>query len=226
MLYLRCDRRCWKLDGIMKRLDVDSPCPGCGYNLRGLPQRYQCPECGHFYDLSPRPASHASVDPALMPRLNAFDKACAYLALLFAAFFVLFGLPGFFLGCKLWLELPAILGVLPALAGWGIFRTFWIASRADDAAQKLAALSRKTHARPKPYIPPIYRDPVPGDGVERLDWELARQMNDLHPDSIDDVHAQSLHAIELDDEIAPQVVAMHPDFVEHPADEHYNSGHA
>jgi uncharacterized repeat protein (TIGR04138 family) len=33
-------------------LDEDAPCEACGFNLRGLPTRHICPECGGDYEFS------------------------------------------------------------------------------------------------------------------------------------------------------------------------------
>lgn len=62
-----------------------------------------------------------------MARLNGFDKFCGVLAVLLAIGLLLLGGLGLFLGCSANFTLPPILGVLPALVGWGIVRAVWVA---------------------------------------------------------------------------------------------------
>jgi hypothetical protein len=57
--------------------------------------------------------------------MNAFDKFCAVLAVPLAAALMLLGGLGLFAGCSANFTLPPILGVLPALIGWGILRAVW-----------------------------------------------------------------------------------------------------
>ncbi len=61
--------------------------------------------------------------------MNAFDKFCAAVAFVLGILFLILGVPGIFLGCKASFTLPPVLGVLPALAGWGIIRAIWVAWR-------------------------------------------------------------------------------------------------
>ena len=61
--------------------------------------------------------------------MNIFDKICACLALPLGAVFILLGVPGLFTGCKANFALPPILGVVPALIGWGIIKSIIVAWR-------------------------------------------------------------------------------------------------
>jgi len=67
-------------------------------------------------------------------RLNLFDKLCAGAAAVLAIVLLLLGGIGIFTGCSANFTLPPILGVLPALIGWGILRSVILAFRATRAA--------------------------------------------------------------------------------------------
>lgn len=57
--------------------------------------------------------------------MNPFDKFCAVLAFPLGVILVLLGAVGLFVGCSAQFTLPPVLGVLPALVGWGILRAIW-----------------------------------------------------------------------------------------------------
>jgi hypothetical protein len=59
--------------------------------------------------------------------VNLFDRICAVPAMIIGIIFLILGILGLFTGCKANFTLPPILGVLPALVGWGITRSIWIA---------------------------------------------------------------------------------------------------
>ena len=59
--------------------------------------------------------------------MNAFDKACAVLAFALGVVFLILGGFGLFFGCNAHFTLPAVLGGLPALVGWGVVRSVMIA---------------------------------------------------------------------------------------------------
>lgn len=59
--------------------------------------------------------------------MNTFDKFCAAIAFLLGIVFVILGGIGVFTGCSANFKLPPILGVLPALAGWGIMKSVRVA---------------------------------------------------------------------------------------------------
>ena len=61
--------------------------------------------------------------------MNIFDKICACLALPLGAVFILLGCLGLFKGCRANFSLPPILGVVPALIGWGIIKSIIVAWR-------------------------------------------------------------------------------------------------
>jgi hypothetical protein len=105
--------------------------------------------------------------------MGAFDETCAVLGVIVGVIFMFGGGVGLFLGIKMSFELPAVLGVFPVFVGWGIYRTFRIAWRADRVARQLRA--------PATPIPSIYRDPIPTAEVERLDRELAERIDDTEP---------------------------------------------
>jgi hypothetical protein len=57
--------------------------------------------------------------------MNAFDKICAVFAFAFGVVMVILGVVGLFAGSNAHFSLPPILGVLPALFGWGIVRAVY-----------------------------------------------------------------------------------------------------
>lgn len=61
--------------------------------------------------------------------MNVFDKICAVLAFILGIILILLGAVGLFTGCKANFSLPPILGVIPALVGWGIIKAILVAWR-------------------------------------------------------------------------------------------------
>jgi len=61
--------------------------------------------------------------------MNVFDKICAVLAFILGIILILLGAVGLFTGCKANFSLPPILGVIPALVGWGIIKAIFVAWR-------------------------------------------------------------------------------------------------
>jgi hypothetical protein len=59
--------------------------------------------------------------------MNAFDKFCAIFSFLLGLVLLVLGVIGLFTGCKANFSLPPVLGVLPALVGWGIVRSVYFA---------------------------------------------------------------------------------------------------
>lgn len=59
--------------------------------------------------------------------MNLFDRICAVPAMLLGIALLILGIFGLFTGCKANFSLPPVLGLLPALVGWGIARSIWIA---------------------------------------------------------------------------------------------------
>ena len=59
--------------------------------------------------------------------MNLFDRICAVLAMILGVVLLVLGIVGLFIGCKASFTLPPILGVLPALVGWGIAKSVWVA---------------------------------------------------------------------------------------------------
>ena len=147
----------------MPLITWDFLCPDCRYNLRGLEQQHRCPECGQAYD-----ATLPSTRYRYMTGLSAFDKLCAVLATIVALPLLILGLLGLFTGCSANFSLPPILGVIPALVAWGIFRCVLVAWRATHFVNAAAALTSPR------TIPSIYRDPVPRS-AEPIDREIDRR---------------------------------------------------
>jgi hypothetical protein len=61
--------------------------------------------------------------------MNRFDKFCAVLAFILGCVLLGLGVIGLFTGCRAYFTLPAVLGRLPALVGWGIVRAVVVAWR-------------------------------------------------------------------------------------------------
>ena len=59
--------------------------------------------------------------------MSGFDKFCAATALLLGIALLILGVLGLFVGCKAYFTLPPILGVLPAIVGWGVIRAVMVA---------------------------------------------------------------------------------------------------
>lgn len=146
----------------MQRISRDFPCPNCRYNLRGLEVRHRCPECGHAYDAT-LPRSRSSV----LTGLSSFDKFCAVLATILAVPLLILGIIGLFIGCSANFTLPPILGVIPALVGWGIVRGIVVAWRATHFVDAAALLGSTR-------VESWQQEPVHAS-VESLDLEIDRQ---------------------------------------------------
>lgn len=59
--------------------------------------------------------------------MNLFDKICCVPAFVLGILLLLLGIPGLFTGCQANFTLPPVLGIIPALVGWGIIRAVWVA---------------------------------------------------------------------------------------------------
>jgi hypothetical protein len=59
--------------------------------------------------------------------MNPFDKFCAALAFVLGILLLILGTIGLFAGCSANFSLPPVLGVFPALVGWGILRAVYFA---------------------------------------------------------------------------------------------------
>ena len=119
----------------MPIISEDLACPHCKYNLRGLEQRQLCPECGHLYDATlPRSRS------PYITALSKLDKFCAGIAFLLGIPLFVLGIVGLFAGCRANFSLPPVLGVIPALLAWGIFRSVIVAWRASNFVDAVAEL--------------------------------------------------------------------------------------
>jgi xanthosine utilization system XapX-like protein len=57
--------------------------------------------------------------------MNVFDRICALFAFAIGILAIVFGILGIFIGTRAWINLPPILGVLPAFVGWGIVRSVY-----------------------------------------------------------------------------------------------------
>ncbi len=59
--------------------------------------------------------------------MNIFDKICASMAFVLGVVLILLGVIGAFIGCKAHFTLPPILGVIPAIIGWGVVKPIILA---------------------------------------------------------------------------------------------------
>jgi hypothetical protein len=85
--------------------------------------------------------------------LTVFDRICAMLALAVGVFLLIDGIVGLFVGSAAWYRFPPVLGVLPALCGWGILRCFYVAWYAKPAVRDIpttTATTAITHLEPPP----------------------------------------------------------------------------
>ena len=67
--------------------------------------------------------------------MNLFDKICAVVAFIIGVVLIPLGVVGLFTGCRANFTLPPILGVLPALAGWGIVKPIVVAWKGPGGAK-------------------------------------------------------------------------------------------
>ncbi|HEV3418098.1 MAG TPA: hypothetical protein VG056_14830 [Pirellulales bacterium] len=70
-------------------------------------------------------------------KLNAFDKFCIAIAFLVGVAFLFLGAVGLFLGCSAHFSLPPIVGVFPALVGWGIVRATLVALKRSNQSSAM-----------------------------------------------------------------------------------------
>lgn len=61
--------------------------------------------------------------------MTGLDRFCAVLAFGVGVVLVVLGVLGLFFGCSAHFTLPPVMGVIPALVGWGIVRTGRVAWR-------------------------------------------------------------------------------------------------
>ncbi|MFI5381761.1 MAG: hypothetical protein ACHRHE_20890 [Tepidisphaerales bacterium] len=147
-------------------IDYDLPCVHCEYNLRTLSYDGACPECGQpVASTLRRRILQTSTDRVSQPRpMGLFTKCCSILAAILAIALLILGFFGLFLSISAHFTLPPIVGVIPALVGWGILRSVWIAFR----YKPVAALPRSPTAQPTRY-----HDPIPITAAD-LDQEIDR----------------------------------------------------
>jgi hypothetical protein len=82
---------------------------------------------------SPPEQAEVLAPPPRRSRMNGFDKFCAVLAFGLGAVFLLLGTIGLVVGCSAHFTLPPVLGVVPALVGWGIVRAIYLAWKGSGA---------------------------------------------------------------------------------------------
>ena len=87
--------------------------------------------------------------------MTMFDKWCAGAAFVFGIAFVVLGVLGVFFGCNAHFTLPPVLGVIPALVGWGIVRTVRLAWRQGASSDRQRwksshAVGERTHQKSPP----------------------------------------------------------------------------
>jgi hypothetical protein len=109
----------------MAVISVDTPCPGCGYNRRGLKNKQRCPECGLVFD-------HEREKPIFsrLPRLTAFDQVCVFFSIVAGGILLIAGPIGILVAIGERVG-DFVTPVLASLTGWGILRCVHIGLRAD-----------------------------------------------------------------------------------------------
>lgn len=60
-------------------------------------------------------------------RLSGFDRFCAVTSFGLGIVLLILGALGLFVGCSANFTLPPVLGILPALVGWGIVKAIYVA---------------------------------------------------------------------------------------------------
>ena len=92
-------------------------------------------------------------------RLNLFDKICAALGCALGVVLLILGTLGLCVGCNAHFTLPPVLGVLPALVGWGILKSAVVAFR---SSRMLAAQGSAVPVLPvQPYDGPPHPPTTP-----------------------------------------------------------------
>ena len=84
--------------------------------------------------------------------MTVFDRICAGLAFAFGVVLAVLGILGLFFGCSANFTLPPVMGIIPALVGWGIIRTGRIAWRV--AVPTEVHRWKSAHASPRPTDKP------------------------------------------------------------------------
>jgi len=66
--------------------------------------------------------------------VGVIDKIFAVPAFLMGVLLLILGAIGLFVGCKAHFTLPPVLGVVPAIVGWGILRSVYLAWKRPGGA--------------------------------------------------------------------------------------------
>lgn len=86
-----------------------------------------------FSDPNPyEPSTESGGAIQITPKTRAtkLDKFCFVFSFALGIPLLILGIFGLFGGCSAHFTLPPVLGVLPAIVGWGILRAVWVAWKA------------------------------------------------------------------------------------------------